>query len=59
VNIFGLLPVRAVTDLPPSAPTDETVEWLVITAPRPLAFPTVTNVVARYFATVQQPAAGR
>ena len=51
INLFALLPARPVTDLPPSAPTDEVTEWLVITKPRPLAFPTATDAVARYFAS--------
>ena len=51
INIFALLPPRHVTELPPSAPTDEVTEWLVITAPRQLAFPTATDAVARYFAS--------
>jgi len=51
INIFALLPSRHVTELPPSAPTDEVTEWLVITAPRQLAFPTATDAVARYFAS--------
>jgi 8-oxo-dGTP diphosphatase len=51
INIFALLPARHVDDLPPSAPTDETTEWLVITRPRRLAFTTATDAVARYFAS--------
>ncbi len=50
INVFGLLPARPAEDLPPSAPTEEATEWLVITAPRPLAFPTATHAVTRYFA---------
>ena len=51
INIFALLPARHTDDLPPSAPTDETTGWLVITAPRELAFTTSTTAVARYFAS--------
>jgi 8-oxo-dGTP diphosphatase len=51
INIFALFPARRHTDLPPSAPTDETTEWLVITAPQRLAFPTATAAVTRYFAS--------
>jgi 8-oxo-dGTP diphosphatase len=51
INIFGLLPPRNAADLPPSAPTEEATEWLVLTAPRPLAFPTHTDAVAGYFAS--------
>jgi 8-oxo-dGTP diphosphatase len=50
ILIFGLLPVRDAADLPPSAPTEEATEWLVITAPQPLAFPTHTAVVRDWFA---------
>ena len=51
INIFALLPARDAADLPPSAPTDEATGWLVITRPRPLAFTTATEAVARYFAS--------
>ncbi|OLB77263.1 MAG: NUDIX hydrolase [Actinobacteria bacterium 13_2_20CM_2_71_6] len=51
INIFALLPARPVSELPPSEPTDETTEWLVITAPRPLAFATATAAVNSYFAS--------
>jgi ADP-ribose pyrophosphatase YjhB (NUDIX family) len=51
INIFGLLPGRDAADLPPSAPTEEATEWLVVTEPLRLAFPTHTNAVAAYFAS--------
>ncbi len=51
INIFALLPARHADDLPAPAPTDETIEWLVITRPRELAFTTSTTAVARYFAS--------
>ncbi|OLB64495.1 MAG: NUDIX hydrolase [Actinobacteria bacterium 13_2_20CM_2_72_6] len=51
INLFALLPPRPAGELPPSTPTDEVTEWLVITAPRQLAFPTATDAVARYFAS--------
>ncbi|HKS98276.1 MAG TPA: NUDIX domain-containing protein [Rugosimonospora sp.] len=51
INIFGLLPPRDAAGLPASAPTDEATEWLVITEPRELAFPTHTDVAAAYFAS--------
>lgn len=50
INVFGLVPPRAAADLPPSAPTEETTEWLILTDPHELAFPTHTNAVASYFA---------
>jgi ADP-ribose pyrophosphatase YjhB (NUDIX family) len=51
INIFGRLPIRELADLPPSMPTDEATEWLVITDAVPLAFPTHSSVVAGYFAS--------
>ena len=51
INIFALLPPRPVTQLPPAGRTEEASEWLVITAPRQLAFPTATDTVTRYFAS--------
>jgi 8-oxo-dGTP diphosphatase len=51
INIFGLLPPRPAGELPPSVPTDETTGWLVISAPRRLAFDTATAAAAAYFAS--------
>jgi 8-oxo-dGTP diphosphatase len=51
INIFGLLPPRPAAGLPPSAPTEEATEWLVLTGASRLAFPTHTDVVAGYFAS--------
>lgn len=48
--VFGVLPARPGADLPPSAPTEEATEWLVVTEPRRLAFETHEWVVADYFA---------
>ena len=48
--IFGLLPRRAAEDLPASTPTEESMEWLVLTEPAPLAFPTHTDAMAAFFA---------
>jgi ADP-ribose pyrophosphatase YjhB (NUDIX family) len=47
--IFGVLPIRPVEELPPSAPTEEAQEWLVVTEPTPLAFPTHTESLAAWF----------
>ncbi len=49
INIFGLLPTRGAGDLPPSAPTEEATEWVVLTRPQPLAFSTHTQAMAEYF----------
>jgi 8-oxo-dGTP diphosphatase len=51
INLFALLPSRPATSLPAPARTEEVSEWLVITAPRQLAFPTATDAVASYFAS--------
>ncbi|EFC83621.1 NUDIX domain-containing protein [Parafrankia sp. EUN1f] len=47
--VFGLLPERPWADLPPVTATDETTEWLVVTQPQPLVFPTHTDALASYF----------
>lgn len=49
ISIFGLLPTRSASDLPPSAPTEEATEWVVLTRPQPLAFSTHTQAMAEYF----------
>ncbi|TDC66623.1 NUDIX domain-containing protein [Micromonospora sp. KC207] len=48
--VFGTLPERAVGELPPSAPTEEATEWLVLTEPVELAFSTHTRVLADFLA---------
>jgi 8-oxo-dGTP diphosphatase len=50
VLIFGVMPARAAETLPPSAPTEEATEWLVLTEPARLAFPTHTRAMADFFA---------
>jgi ADP-ribose pyrophosphatase YjhB (NUDIX family) len=52
INIVALLPARDADELPPSAPTEEVSEWLVITRPIPLAFPSATQAAASYFASL-------
>lgn len=49
VLIFGLGPRLTVRDLPPVAPTSETLGWLLIDGPQDLAFPLHTRAVAEYF----------
>ena len=51
ISIFGALPPRPAADLPASAATDEATEFLVITEPQPLAFPSHELIVAGYFAS--------
>ncbi|WP_329114164.1 NUDIX domain-containing protein [Streptomyces sp. NBC_01465] len=48
--LFGLLPERALQDLPPSVPTDETAGWHVLYAPQDLAFPLHTAALRSWFA---------
>jgi 8-oxo-dGTP pyrophosphatase MutT (NUDIX family) len=48
--VFGLLPERPLADLPPVTASNETVEWLVLTQPQRLVFPTHTDAMAAYFA---------
>lgn len=50
INIFALLPPRPQAALPESTPTSEATEWLVITAPTRLAFPTHEAAVRAFFA---------
>jgi 8-oxo-dGTP diphosphatase len=50
LNVFGLLPARPAETLPPSAPTSEATEWLPVTEPLRLAFPTHTRALADFFA---------
>jgi ADP-ribose pyrophosphatase YjhB (NUDIX family) len=47
--VFGLLPPRAAQGLPEPTATEESMEWLVLTEPTPLAFPTHTTAMADYF----------
>jgi ADP-ribose pyrophosphatase YjhB (NUDIX family) len=48
--IFGVLPPVTAESLPESAPTEEAMEWLVVTEPTRLCFPTHTHAMAAYFA---------
>lgn len=48
--LFGLLPKREVTTLPPSTPTNETTGWHVLDAPTNLGFPLHTEAARRWFA---------
>ncbi|MCX4733431.1 NUDIX domain-containing protein [Streptomyces sp. NBC_01363] len=47
--LFGLLPERPATDLPPSVPTDETSGFQLLRAPTALAFPLHTRAVRTWF----------
>jgi 8-oxo-dGTP diphosphatase len=49
--VFGLLPARRRDELPPVTATEECSEWLVLTEPRRLVFPTHTRAMADYFAS--------
>ncbi|MFB7408536.1 NUDIX domain-containing protein [Streptomyces sp. NPDC056202] len=48
--VFGLLPPRPASALPPSVPTDETSGHHVLRAPERLAFPLHTEAVRKWFA---------
>jgi 8-oxo-dGTP pyrophosphatase MutT (NUDIX family) len=47
--LFGLLPERPVSELPLSAPTDETEGWQLLYRPTELAFPLHTLAVRAFF----------
>jgi ADP-ribose pyrophosphatase YjhB (NUDIX family) len=47
--VFGLGPAMPAASLTPFAPNEETTERLVISAPTEMAFPTHTEVAARFF----------
>ncbi|MEU2834503.1 NUDIX domain-containing protein [Streptomyces lavendulae] len=48
--VFGLLPTRPASALPPSAATDETTGWHVLRTPAELAFPLHTRAASAWFA---------
>jgi 8-oxo-dGTP diphosphatase len=48
--IFGVLPARAAEVMPAPKPTEEVTEWMVLTEPIELCFPTHTAAMARFFA---------
>jgi ADP-ribose pyrophosphatase YjhB (NUDIX family) len=52
--VFGLLPTRPASSLPPSSATAEVTEWLVQTEPIRLCFATHTDALARFFAELDQ-----
>jgi 8-oxo-dGTP diphosphatase len=56
ILVFGLLPPRAAAGLPESAPSEEAIEWMVLTEPEVLCFPTHTQAMADFFCTVRQAA---
>ncbi|MFJ2740909.1 NUDIX domain-containing protein [Streptomyces sp. NPDC087440] len=47
--LFGLLPTREITELPPPTPTPETTGWHVLSSPAPLAFPLHTRAAHAWF----------
>jgi ADP-ribose pyrophosphatase YjhB (NUDIX family) len=49
LHLFGLLPPRPAESLPPPGPTEESLEWLVLTEPTELVFRTHTQVMAAFF----------
>ncbi|MFJ6941134.1 NUDIX domain-containing protein [Streptomyces sp. NPDC101132] len=55
--LFGLLPPRPRTALPPPVPTAETTGWHTLRTPAPLAFPLHTQAAAAWFAGSYTPTA--
>ena len=53
--VFGVVPPRPAESLPPSQPTEESMEWFVVTESVPLCFPTHTDVIAEYFRRTGEP----
>lgn len=54
VLIFGVLPAQPAAELPASAPTEESTEWLVVTEPTELAFSTHTEILAAFLAAYNE-----
>ena len=50
VLVFGIVPPRRAGELPVSAPTAESIEWIVAREPIPLAFPTHAAALGKFFA---------
>jgi 8-oxo-dGTP diphosphatase len=50
ILLFGTVPARNAADLPPSAPTNESTEWLVLRKPEVVAFPFHTAAITKFFA---------
>ena len=48
--VFGLLPARPASKLPPSVATEEATGYEILTKPQTLAFSTHTDAMASYFA---------
>ncbi len=46
--VFGVLPPRPLCTLPPSAPTEEATEWLVLAEPTTRCFPPHTQAMADF-----------
>ena len=51
--VFGLLPVVAASDVPPSVANDESLGWEVLTGPAELGFDLHTRVAAHWFARLR------
>jgi 8-oxo-dGTP diphosphatase len=49
ILIFGIVPPRDAATLPPSAPTDEATEWVILSEPTTVAFPMHTAAIAKFF----------
>jgi 8-oxo-dGTP diphosphatase len=51
--VFGLLPPRPASALPPSVPTEEATGYEILRKPQELVFSTHTDAMAAYFASLQ------
>ena len=50
--VFGVLPPRPIAQIPPSVRTEESLGIEIPTQPQPLCFPTHTDMMAAYFASL-------
>jgi 8-oxo-dGTP diphosphatase len=48
--LFGIVPPRPIDDLPESAPTGESTEWIILRPATELALPPRTDAAAEFFA---------
>jgi 8-oxo-dGTP diphosphatase len=55
ILIFGIVAPLAAASLPPSAPTEESTEWLVLDEPTEVAFPAHTAALHKFFASQPLP----
>jgi 8-oxo-dGTP diphosphatase len=49
VMVFGIVPPRHIDDMPESAPTEESTEWIILRSATELAFPLHTDAATKFF----------